>query len=369
MKTSQTPTLNFSPCWTSPRAACGTLAIDLQRAAINSSRRAFTAAIVATAALSVCSAAVAAPALGELKVGALRLASAGPLYVAQHEKFFEQEGVNVQIRYFDAAQPIALAATAGDIDLGLTAMTAGFFNIAGKGALKVIAGQAAIVKGHPGDVLMASNAAFSGGLRSASGLPGHTVGITQVGSSFHYELGILASAQGFDIRRVTLRPLQSVSNMMAALKTGQIDSAIVSPQAAAELTASGDAKVIARIADAGNYRFGALFASTKVLRDRREAVAHFVTAYRRGAALYNDAFFGSGKRRNEVALMIAAHIMPGEAPTDRVAKLVEEGAYFVEPSAPLDGADMQKQLDWYRSLGFIDGAVDASQVMDTSFAR
>lgn len=304
-----------------------------------------------------------------LKVGALRLASAGPLFVAQHERFFQQEGLTVEIRYFDAAQPIALAVTAGDVDLGVTAMTAGFFNIAGKGALKVIAGQAAIVKGRPGDVLMASNAAYERGLRRAADLPGRSLAITQTGSSFHYELGLFAGAERFDIHRVTLRPLQSMSNMMAALKTGQVDSAIVSPQAATELSASGEAKLIARVADAGSYRFGALFASTKVLESRRDAVARFVKAYRRGAAVYNDAFFGSGGRRKDVALMIAAHIMPNDAANDRVAQLVAEGAYYVEPDAPLDAADVQRQVDWYRSQGFIDASVSAGQIMDLSFSR
>ena len=318
---------------------------------------------------SALSAGTAFAAPSELNVGALRLASAGPLYVAQHEKYFEQEDLAVRIRYFDAAQPIALAVASGDIDLGITAMTAGFFNIASKGSLKVIAGQAAIVKGRPGDVLMASNKAYEHGLRTAAGLPGHSIGITQVGSSFHYELGLLASAEGFDIQRVTLRPLQSVSNMMAALRTGQIDGAIVSPQAATELAASGEAKLIARVADAGNYRFGALFASTRVLAQRRDAVARFVTAYRRGAAVYYDAFFGSGQRRKEVALMIAAHILPNEPASDRVAQLVSDGAYFVEPGAPLDSVDVQRQLDWYRSLGFVDPSVSAANVIDASFAR
>lgn len=304
-----------------------------------------------------------------LKVGALRLASAGPLFVAQHEHFFRDEGVAVEIRYFDAAQPIALAVTAGDVDLGVTAMTAGFFNIAGKGALKVIAGQAAIVNGRPGDVLMASNAAYERGMRKASDLPGRSMALTQTGSSFHYELGLFANAEHFDIQRVTLRPLQSMSNMMAALKTGQVDSAIVSPQAAAELTASGEAKVIARVADAGSYRFGALFASSKVLERQKDAVARFVRAYRRGARLYNDAFFGSGARRNEVALMIAAHIMPSDAASDRVAKLVADGAYYVEPDAPLDATDLRRQVDWYRSQGFIDATVNPSQIMDLSFSR
>ena len=43
-------------------------------------------------------------------------------------------------RFFEAAQPIAAAAVSGDIDVGITALTGGFFSLAGRGTLKVIGG-------------------------------------------------------------------------------------------------------------------------------------------------------------------------------------------------------------------------------------
>jgi NitT/TauT family transport system substrate-binding protein len=67
--------------------------------------------------------------------------------------------------------------------------------------------------------------------------------------------------------------------------------------------------------------------------------------------------------------MIAAHIMPTDAPSDRVAQRVTEGAYYVAPDVPLDAADVQRQVDWYRSQGFIDATVSAKEIMDLSFAR
>src|SRR5262245_16413647 len=85
-----------------------------------------------------------APALAQekLNVGALRFVSNGGLFVAVEKGYFKAEGLDIELKFFDAAQPIAVAVVSGDIDLGATAFTAGLYNLAGKGGLKIIAAQA-----------------------------------------------------------------------------------------------------------------------------------------------------------------------------------------------------------------------------------
>src|SRR5207248_7841134 len=164
--------------------------------------------------------ALAAPALAQEKVGVgvLRFVSSGPLFVAVEKGYFKQEGLDLDLKFLDAAQPIAVAVVTGDVDFGLTAFTAGLFNLAGKGGLKIVAAQAKEAKGYEGNAILASNAAWDKGLRRIDDLPGHSLGIGQVGSSFHYQIGQIARIRGFDLKRVDLKPLQSLPNMMAALK-------------------------------------------------------------------------------------------------------------------------------------------------------
>src|SRR6266436_2144418 len=90
---------------------------------------------------SICTA---GPAVAQEKVpvGVLRFVSSGPLFVAVEKGYFKQEGLDLDLKFFDAAQPIAVAVVTGDADFGLTAFTAGLFNLAGKGGLKIIAAQA-----------------------------------------------------------------------------------------------------------------------------------------------------------------------------------------------------------------------------------
>ncbi|MBN8909103.1 MAG: ABC transporter substrate-binding protein, partial [Rhodospirillales bacterium] len=161
-----------------------------------------------------------------VRFGLLHTLSPAPFYLAQERGYFRDEGLDVAFRFFQAAQPIAAAAVAGDIDLGVTALTGGFFNLAEKGVLKVIGGGLHEERGYEGSAILVSNKAFEAGLTSVDKLPGHSFAITQYGSSFHYMLGRIAQAKGFDLSSVSLRPVQQISNMLAAVTSGQVDATI-----------------------------------------------------------------------------------------------------------------------------------------------
>ncbi|HEY5129104.1 MAG TPA: ABC transporter substrate-binding protein, partial [Bradyrhizobium sp.] len=83
------------------------------------------------------------------KVGVLRLSSSAPVFIAQDKGYFRDAGLDIELTFFDAAQPIAVATASGDIDFGITAFTAGLYNLAGKGTLKVIGGMSREKAGYP----------------------------------------------------------------------------------------------------------------------------------------------------------------------------------------------------------------------------
>ena len=102
---------------------------------------------VAVAAASV--RAKSAHAQEKLRVGVLRLASSGPVFIAADRGYFRDQGFEVELKFFDAAQPIAVATASGDVEFGVTAFTGGLFNLAGKGALRIVAGQSREAPGYP----------------------------------------------------------------------------------------------------------------------------------------------------------------------------------------------------------------------------
>src|SRR5260221_6447898 len=136
------------------------------------------------------------------KVGVLRLSSSAPVFIAQDKGYFRDAGLDIELKFFDAAQPIAVATTSGDIDFGITAFTAGLYNLAGKGTLKVIGGMSREKAGYPLIGYFASNNAYAAGLKTPKDLAGKRIAVTQVGSSFHYSLGLLAGQYGFQLTDV-----------------------------------------------------------------------------------------------------------------------------------------------------------------------
>ena len=99
-----------------------------------------------------------------INVGALRLASHAPTYIALDRGYFTEAGLDVSLDYFEAAQPMAVAIASGDTGYGMTAISGGLISLAEKGVARVIGGALSEEKGISGQKILASNAAFDAGL-------------------------------------------------------------------------------------------------------------------------------------------------------------------------------------------------------------
>src|SRR4051794_35017536 len=86
--------------------------------------------IVHTAAAVALLASAAAAQAESIKVGILKVGASGPLYVAQERGYFAAENLQVELASFGAGQAVAVAVASGDIDIGVTGLTAGLYNLA-----------------------------------------------------------------------------------------------------------------------------------------------------------------------------------------------------------------------------------------------
>jgi NitT/TauT family transport system substrate-binding protein len=332
------------------------------------------ATLLLAAGLLACTAT--AHAADKISVGVLRFVSSGPVFLAVDRGYFKDAGLDVDLKFFEAAQPIAVAVVSGDIDFGSTAFTGGFFNLAGKGALKIIAAQSKEEKGFEGNAILVSDAAWDKGFRKVGDFPGHSLGITQIGSSFHYQIGQLARIAGFDLKSVDLRPLQSLPNMVAALKGNQVDAIIIAPHLARPLIAAGAAKLLGWYSDFDEYQFGGLFTATATAQNKRDLTQRFVRAYQRGCADYAGALMrrdAEGARvfdasSNEAAAEIAKYVYPGEPP-EKSVPLVEASAFPADSAGRLDVGDIYNQIAWMKSQGLVDASVDPKTALDLSFVE
>jgi NitT/TauT family transport system substrate-binding protein len=305
-----------------------------------------------------------------LRLGLLHTLSPAPFYIAQERGYFRDEGVDVTFRFFEAAQPIAAAAVAGDVDVGVTALTGGFFNLAAKGTLKVIGGGLHEQKGYEGTAILASNKAFADDLTSVDKLGGHSVAITQYGSSFHYMVGRIAEAKGFDIKSVTLRPVQQVGNMVAAVASGQVDATIAIASVAKPLAASGQAHIIGWAGDTVPYQITAVFTTPAMIADKPELLKHFAAAYQRGVADYREAFLRLDPeghpvvdaKTEAVIPLLTKYVFTGDP---KARDKILQGVGYYDAGGALDVADVLDQVRWFKAQGLVKGEGDPAAMLDT----
>jgi NitT/TauT family transport system substrate-binding protein len=303
------------------------------------------------------------------KVGVLRLSSSAPVFIAQDKGYFKDAGLDIELKFFDAAQPIAVATTSGDVDVGITAFTAGLYNLAGKGTLKVIGGMSREKAGYPLIGYLASNNAYAAGLKTPKDLAGKRVAVTQVGSSFHYSLGLLADKYGFRLADVKVLPLQSLSNAAAALKGETVDAALLPASTARKLIDDGGAKLLGWVGDETPWQLGAVFASPKTLANK-PLVTKLLAALARADREYHD--------------VILTAVADGKAPVNEATKPLLEiiakytnlpveqvvgNCAYIDPDGRLDVKNVGNQIEWLQGQGFVDKGFGAADIIAGEYVK
>ncbi|MFZ0672629.1 MAG: hypothetical protein WAM50_20245 [Pseudolabrys sp.] len=145
--------------------------------------------------------------------------------------------------------------------------------------------------------------------------------IDALGSVAHYQLEQIARVKKVDIDRVTVKPVQTLDAIARAIGANEIDGAIMPASYARELLASNQAKLVGWYSELDEI---------------------------------------------QAATTIARYVYPDRGTSGAVA--VEASAYFIDPQAQLDIADIERQIAWYVH-GQIDKTVSARDVVDPSFVK
>ncbi|MEM7021223.1 MAG: ABC transporter substrate-binding protein [Pseudomonadota bacterium] len=314
----------------------------------------------------------AAQAAEKITVAALPFVSSAPLFIAQDRGYYADEGLEVELKFFRAAQPVAVAIASGDADFGVTAFTGGFFNLAGKGALKVIGAQSREEPGFEFSGYLVSNQAFEDGFTDPQGFQGRSLGMTTTGSSFHYMIGQLVDAMGWQDDDVTLRPLQSVPNMIGAVKSGQVDAIILPAHIIKALEGGGAGRIVGWVHERTPYQLGGLFTSTQNVNERPELVEKFVRAYQRAATDYHNAMNQVddkgervfGEDADAIIDILMNYVGPNPTP-----EKIQNGAPYIDSMGRLDVGNVHEQVAWYQERGLVDASVDPADLIELRFVE
>jgi NitT/TauT family transport system substrate-binding protein len=303
----------------------------------------------------------------KVRVGALKLTSSAPLFVGVDKGFFREFGIEPELVFFQAAAPIATALAAGQIEVGATGLTAALYNIVlGGEQLWIVADKGREWPGYPLVGIVVQKELHDGGLRTIRDLRGKRIGVTQLGSTLHYQLGNVLEKDGLTLDDVKVVPLQAIPAAAEALKGRQVDAIVVPQPFPSGIEAQGYGRVLFWAGDLHPWQTAAIFYGKGFAASRARAVA-FMKGYVKASRFYHDAVLvqkdgrsAPGPGYDDVVAITAKY-------TGARPEIVRLGFSFQDRSGRLLVPDIDRQVKWWTSHGFMKRPLALKEVVDTSF--
>ena len=305
----------------------------------------------------------------KINVGALRFTSHSASFVAFERGYFKDAGLDVTFKFFQAAQPMAVAVASKDVDYAVTAISGGLISLADKGALKIIGGALSEEPGIDGQKILVSDAAFKAGMTAPAKLDGKLWGLTQTGSSFHFMGSKIAAKEKITLK---YKPLQKVGAIIGALKSGQIDAWSIVPHIAKALAKSGKIHIIGNVADyLPNYQVTTVFTSAENAANERAKTKAFLTAFSRGAADFNAALVDktAGAEAAEDMIKLIHKYVYASRPYEKARGSILNGAMRINADAALNASSVQEQLDWFQAEKLVKDSITLETLVDKSYVK
>jgi NitT/TauT family transport system substrate-binding protein len=302
----------------------------------------------------------------DVKIGYIKVTALAPVMVAQAKGYFAAEGLDAEIVAFDAPVPVAQAVVSGAVDFGTTGPSGAFYNLAGQGALHIIAGMAREAPSFQFLAVLASNRAYNAGLTSVKALAGHSVAVSDIGGAAHYSLTLIEEKYHIDPASVRVTPLQGISAAISALAGGSVDASSSPSTAFAPVIERGDAKLLAYVGDETPWQAGIVYTTRKTADERRGTVEKVLRALKNAMRDYHDAFTGPDERRKDgptapdILAILSKQL--GQPPA-QVARAIA----YVDRDGRVDVKDLNHQVAFLRAQGLIKGTVDLDAIVDKRY--
>jgi NitT/TauT family transport system substrate-binding protein len=298
------------------------------------------------------------------KVGVLKLTSSAPIFIGVEKGFFKEFGVEPQLVYFEAAAPIATALAAGQIDVGATGLTAAIYNIVlGGEKLWIVADKGREWPDHRLTAIVVQKELYDAGTRTVADLKGKRIAVTQLGSTFHYQIGNILEKDGLTLKDVSIVPLQAMPAALEALKGRQVDAVVLPQPFPGRAEADGFGRIIAWAGDLFPWQIATVFYSKKFAADRTRALS-FMKGYVKSSRYYYDAVLtGRPSSAYEEVVSVTARYTGAPVPIIRL------GFPYQDRNGRLWVEDLGRQMAWWRRHGFIKETIPLKDLVDTSFVE
>ena len=324
--------------------------------------RASAAAVATSLMLAVAITPAPAQTPAPLKVGILRIAS--PLFVGVEKKFFDAEGVPVEIIFFRSGSELVPSLSRGQIDVAATAAGAALYNTMASGInTKIVADYFSLLpNSRSHGILVRKELIDNGRVKSPSDLKGLTIAITATGQYTHYAAARTLEKAGLsesDVRFVNM----SYPDMTAALASGAIDAAS-SVEPFMTLTAQ---KKTAQVlvydsVTMPNLEVAVLMFGERLAGPDRATGVKFLRGYMKAVRYMHDALKDTAKAKD------VAGIFQKRLPLQDASLYENMGWPLSRADVSVNRPNLHEQLDWYVKRGLVRQKPNLDAFIDTTIA-
>ncbi len=314
--------------------------------------RARTRAIMIAAALTLGCAGAAADrsdnAPRKLRVAYSRHLSWAPIYIAQSEGFFAQEGLEIEPVLAMRPEETLVALITGDIDIRPGPMHAGFLSSVAQGApIRITAGMTILGTGCTYFGMVVRSGIDTTGAPKIKRMRAGQDGVSR------YILTTMLAQRKLSIDDIeTVRLPESV--MAMGLESGSIDAVVVSEPALTRFTKIATLWLSGQDVLPG-FQWSVLAFGERLLLRERDTGLRFMRAYERGVAQYRQ-----GKTDRNVAIIAEA---TGDTP-----ELIREVCWpDFSPGNRLDWPSISAFQKWANAEGHMEYTLTQGQVYDSAF--
>lgn len=197
-----------------------------------------------------------------------------PIDIGIEQKFYELNGLDVEMVQLDGSAKVHQAMVAGAIDLAAGAGTDIAFLV--KGAPEQAVGAIALGPQQFGFVISADPT-----IKTAADLKGRRIGISTVGSLTEWFVRKFLQKQGWKPDDVTMITVGAdTMPQTAALETHQIDAVVTGSALGWQLEAQNRGRLLFPASDiVSDFLMNVIFASNKLVAERPDAVRAFLKAW------------------------------------------------------------------------------------------
>jgi NitT/TauT family transport system substrate-binding protein len=304
----------------------------------------------------------------ELTIGTIGAASDAPLFIADANGYFAEQGLKVKFVRFDSAAKAIPSLSSGEIDVGSGATSAGLYNAVERGlGIKIVADKARNTKNYSfEDIMVRSDLLDSGKVKSLKDFKGLKVAISAQGNSEDALMNYALTKNGLSIKDIDPVYL-GFPNQIAAYANKGIDASLTVEPTVTKLLQLGAArKLITADEIFPGFQTAVIFFSPKFAQEKQTA-NKFMIALVKAIRFYDDSLEGghiAGPNADAVINILVKYSFLKDPAVHRA--IISQA---VDPNGELNVPALQMAWQYFKDAGQIDGKVTVKDVIDLSYVR